>query len=340
MPVDPTSADRTSADCPSANPLAAGLPTSARNRRQLLRGLSALLPSAFFTPPGVAQLNPPAAAAPAAISTKTISSGERLPLVGLGSWITFNVGNDSVAREACTEVMRAFFAGSGRMIDCSPMYGSSQAVIGYGLSRLGALATPLFSADKVWTSSGARGPAQVEESRQHWRVRRLDLLQVHNLLGWQEHLPGLFAMKAAGRLRYVGITTSEGRRHREIEAVMRAHPLDFVQVSYNLLDREVEERILPLARERGIAVIANRPFREGALLRELARHQLPPWAAEIGVDGWAQFALKFIVSHPAITCAIPATSSVAHVRQNLGAARGAMPDAAMRARMATHVAAL
>jgi len=163
---------------------------------------------------------------------------------------------------------------------------------------------------------------------------------VHNLLGWEAHLPTLLAMKAARQLRYVGITTSEGRRHREIEALMRSQPIDFVQVSYNLLDREVEQRILPLARERGIAVIANRPFREGALLRELQRHALPRWASDIDCDGWAQFALKFIVSHPALTCAIPATSSVAHVRQNMGAATGRMPDEAMRRRMAAHVESL
>jgi diketogulonate reductase-like aldo/keto reductase len=274
------------------------------------------------------------------VATKPIpSTGERLPVVGLGSWITFNVGNDRAARDACAEVVRAFFDAGGRMIDSSPMYGSSQAVIGHALARIGS-ALPLFAADKVWVASGARGPAQIEESRHHWGVPRFDLLQVHNLLGWEEHLKTLFAMKAAGNVRYVGITTSEGRRHREIEAIMRSHPIDFVQVTYNLLDREVEERILPLARERGIAVIANRPFREGALLRDLQRHALPPWAAEIGCDGWAQFALKFIVSHPLVTCAIPATSSVAHVRQNMGAALGRQPDAALRRRMAAHVAAL
>ena len=267
------------------------------------------------------------------------SSGEALPLVGLGTWITFNVGDDPVAREGCTEVMRAFFAAGGRMIDSSPMYGSSQPVVGHGLARTGATAR-VFAADKVWISAGARGPAQIESSRRAWGVPRFDLLQVHNLLGWQEHLPTLLAMKAAGRLRHVGITTSEGRRHREIEQVMASQPIDFVQVSYNLLDREVEQRILPLARERRIAVMANRPFRQGDLIRDLQRHRLPAWAAEIDCDGWAQFALKFIVSHPDVTCAIPATTSVAHVRQNMGAARGRMPDAAMRQRMAAHVAAL
>jgi len=198
----------------------------------------------------------------------------------------------------------------------------------------------VFAADKVWTGSGARGPAQIEASRRLWNIARFDLLQVHNLLAWEEHLPTLFAMKSAGRLRYVGVTTSEGRRHRELEAILARQPLDFVQVTYNLVDREVESRILPLARERGIAVIANRPFRGGELLQALARHPLPAWAAEIGCSGWPQVALKFIVSHPALTCAIPATTQVAHVRENLGAALGPLPDEALRRRMAAHVGAL
>jgi aryl-alcohol dehydrogenase-like predicted oxidoreductase len=165
-------------------------------------------------------------------------------------------------------------------------------------------------------------------------------MQVHNLLSWQQHLPRLFEMKAAGQLRYVGITTSEGRRHAEIEQVMRTQPIDFVQLSYNLLDREAEQRLLPLAQERGIGVIVNRPFREGALLRQLARQPLPAWAADIDCSHWAQVALKFVVSHPAVTCAIPATSQVAHLRQNMAAARGPLPDAALRSRMARDVAAL
>lgn len=281
----------------------------------------------------------PAPAQAALLTRAPPRGGEPLPLVGLGSWITFNVGDDPVARAACAGVVRAFFAGGGRMIDSSPMYGSSQSVIGDALAALGGSA-PVFAVDKVWIGSGARGPAQIEESRRLWRVPRFDLLQVHNLLAWEEHLPTLFAMKAQGRLRHVGITTSEGRRHREFEQIMRTQPIDFVQFSYNLLDREAEQRLLPLAQERGLAVIVNRPFREGALLKALARHPLPGWAAELGCDGWAQVALKFIVSHPAVTCAIPATSRVDHVRQNLGAARGALPDAALRARMAAHVAAL
>lgn len=232
-----------------------------------------------------------APAAGASLTRRIPSTGEAMPVIGLGSWITFNVGNDGAARDACTDVVRAYFADGGRMIDSSPMCGSSQATIGHALAQIGRPAA-------------------------------------------------LFEMKAAGRLRYVGITTSEGRRHAEIEHVMRTQPIDFVQITYNLLDREVEQRILPLSQERSIAVIANRPFREGALLRQLARHRLPAWAADVDCETWAQVALKFVVTHPGVTCAIPATSQLAHVRQNMAAARGRMPDAALRERMAREVAAV
>jgi diketogulonate reductase-like aldo/keto reductase len=272
-------------------------------------------------------------AQPDAIITRAIPpTGEKLPVVGLGSWITFNVGYDEAARTSCAEVMRSFFEAGGRLIDSSPMYGSSQATIGYGLNKLGK-PPALFSADKVWTSPGSRGPAQIETSRKQWDVPRFDLLQVHNLLAWKEHLPALFALKASGQLRYVGITTSEGRRHRDFEQIMRTTPLDFVQVSYNVLDREADARILPLAQERGMAVIINRPFRQGALIDSVVRHPLPSWAGEIGCVNWAQILLKFIISHPAVTCVIPATTSAAHVRENVAAARGPLPDEAMRQRI-------
>ena len=283
---------------------------------------------------------PPSALAGTAPLTKPIpSSGEQIPVVGMGSWITFNVGDDPELRDECAAVMRAFFGAGGRLIDCSPMYGSSQAVIGYGLAQLGRPRT-LFSADKVWISSGSGGPQQIEESRTLWGVPRFDLLQVHNLLAWEDHLPTLFAMKAEGRVRYVGITTSEGRRHEEMERIMRSQPIDFVQVTYNVLDREVEQRILPLARERRIAVIANRPFRQGALIRQVERHTLPAWASGPGAVSWAQFLLKFVVSHPAITCAVPATSKVAHVVENMSAATGSLPDEGLRRRMAAYVESL
>jgi diketogulonate reductase-like aldo/keto reductase len=305
------------------------VPISSVNRRQVLCALAAASASARS---GLARAD--------ALLTRPIpSSGERLPAIGLGSWITFNVGYDEVARSSCTDVIGSFFNAGGRLIDSSPMYGSSQAVIGGALKRLGKPGA-LFSADKVWTSPGSRGPAQIETSRLHWDVPRFDLLQVHNLLAWKEHLPTLNAMKAKGQLRYIGITTSEGRRHREVEEIMRKEPLDFVQVTYNVIDRDVESRILPLARERGLAVIINRPFQQGALIERVARRPLPPWAGEIGCSSWAQVLLKFIISHPAITCAIPATTSVAHVRENMEAAREPLPDEALRGRMAAHVAGL
>jgi diketogulonate reductase-like aldo/keto reductase len=269
----------------------------------------------------------------------TLAGGGALPRVGLGSWITFNVGNDATARALCADVMAAFFAAGGRLIDSSPMYGSSQGVIGEGLKKLNMLPR-VFCADKVWITPASRGPAQMETSRNLWGVPRFDLMQVHNLLSWQEHLPVLMEMKAAGRVRYVGITTSEGRRMRDIEQIMRSHPIDFVQVSYSLADRRAEDRIFPLARERGIAVIANRPFEQGDLLRVLSRHALPPVAADLQCTSWAQFALKFVVSHPAVTCAIPATTRVAHVRENMAAGLANLPDPAQRNRMAAQTAGM
>ncbi len=319
------------------------MPKPASSRRALLR--QALMLSAVGMSPAHAQprhelppASPPSAVAPL-VTRATPGSAEPVPLVGLGSWITFNVGNDPVAREQCADVMQAFFGAGGRLIDSSPMYGSSQDVTGYGLRSRNALAR-VFSADKVWVSPAARGPAQIDSSSGRWGVPRFDLLQVHNLLSWQDHLVALFAMKAAGQLRYVGISTSEGRRHAEVEQSMRSQPLDFVQVTYSLRDRRVEERILPLAKDRGIAVIANRPFEQGDLLRALGRHPLPAWAAELQRRSWAQFALKFAISHPSVTCAIPAATRVDHVLENLAAATGRLPDASMRARMEAHTAKL
>jgi len=302
---------------------------SIERRRILTASLQAMLAagSCAFAPPLLAQQQP--------LVTRPIpSSGEQLPIVGLGSWITFNVGNDAQARAACTEVVKAFFAGGGRLIDSSPMYGSAQSVIGDALARL-QHPQALFSADKVWT--GSDGAAQIEASRKLWRIPRFDLLQVHNLLAVDAHLPLLLRMKATKRLRYAGITTSEGRRHGEIVKLMESQPLDFVQISYNVLDREVENRILPLARERRIAVIVNRPFRQGELTQSLAGKPLPAWAAEIGCTTWAQVLLKFIVSHPDVTCAIPATSNPRHALDNMLAARGPMPDQNLRRRIVADV---
>lgn len=268
------------------------------------------------------------------------SSGERIPCVGLGSWITFNVGNDPVLLDECAGVIKAFAAGGGRMIDSSPMYGSSQATIGHGLAALddpGAI----FATDKVWTSDTGGGREQIEASRQAWRIPAFDLLQVHNLVAWEAHLATLFDMKAQGQLKYVGITTSHGRRHEDLEQIMRSQPLDFVQLTYNVLDREAEDRLLPLAQDRGIAVIVNRPYQRGRLVEQMARHPLPGWAgSEAGAESWAQLLLKFIISHPAVTCAIPATTRVDHVRENLAAGSGEPLEPRVRQKLIDHVQSL
>lgn len=276
-----------------------------------------------------------AAAAPvrsAALERAIASSGERLPAVGLGTWITFDVGPGS-ERHARGEVLRAFFEEGGRLVDSSPMYGASEDMIGEELARIGRPAT-LFAASKVWTVGALAGRRQMEKSRGLWRIARFDLLQVHNLLDWEPHLATLKEMKAERRLRYIGITTSHGRRHDLVEQVLRREPIDFVQFTYNLADREAEERLLPVAAERKIAVIVNRPFDGGNLFGAKTRKPLPGWAAEIGCASWAEAFLKFIISHPAITCAIPATSQVAHLRENMRALAGPLPDAALRRRIA------
>ena len=302
------------------------------NRRQFVRLAGAGL--------GLVMIPPlPAAPTPALLRKPIPSSGERIPAIGMGTWVTFNVGDDPVALARRGEVLRTFFDQGGGMIDSSPMYGSAEAVLGHVLAQLGE--TPrLFAATKVWTSSGDDGPTEIEASRKLWGVERFDLLQVHNLLAWERHLETLLDMKARGLVRYVGITTSHGRRHADLLRVMRDWPVDFVQATYNVVDREVEREILPLAAEAGIAFIANRPYRRGSLIAFAKRHPLPDWAAEIDCPHWAAFLLKFIVSHSAVTCAIPATSRVDHMFQNMSAMRGRQPDTAMRERMSAYVAAL
>ena len=301
------------------------------SRRRFLSSVTAAAAAAM-----AAAVRPPRLAAhpgPGPILTRVIpSSGETLPLVGLGSSVTFNVGDDTAARNVCTEVMKIFFAEGGRLIDSSPMYGSSQDVIGDGLGKLGH-PKHLFSADKVWINDGKKGPEQIQESERRWGVAKFDLLQVHNLMSWEEHLPTLFAMKKEGKIRYVGVTTSHGRRHGDLEKIMESQPLDFVQLSYNAVDREVEERLLPLARERKMAVICNRPFQKGDLIQRVSKAPLPSFAAEIDCKSWAQVLLKFVISHPAVTCAIPATANPQHVRENIGASYGKLADEAMRKRI-------
>ncbi len=300
-------------------------PARSSSRRRFLRSLIGLGAGLIVPAPG------PRAGKPV-IARAIPSTGERLPVIGMGSWLTFDVDGDPDALAVRVQVLQTFFDRGGALIDSSPMYGSSEETIGYCLRRVknkGAL----FAATKVWIFSRQLGITQMEHSRELWGVGRFDLMQVHNMLSWEAHLQTLQDMKAQGRLRYTGITTSHGRRHERMERVLAKQPFDFVQLTYNLLDREAEQRLLPLAAERGIAVIVNRPFRRGALFRRVRGRALPGWAAELDCENWAQFFLKFIISHPAVTCAIPATSRVDHMEQNMEAGRGRLPDAPTRRRM-------
>lgn len=260
------------------------------------------------------------------------ATGEALPVIGMGSWLTFHVFSDREALAVRTEILREFFARGGSLLDSSPMYGRSEAVLGHCLAELGQPGAA-FRATKVWILGQRFGINQMEHSESLWGQGGFDLMQVHNLLDWQTQLETLKEWKAAGRIRYLGITTSHGRRHEELEGLMRTQPLDFVQFTYNMAETETDERLLPLAAERGIAVIINRPFDGGNLFDRVGNAPLPGWAAEIGCANWAQVFLKFVVSHPAVTCAIPATSQVAHMQENMGALMGPLPDAAMRRRM-------
>ncbi|MFP5506364.1 MAG: aldo/keto reductase [Gammaproteobacteria bacterium] len=302
---------------------------AAFTRRRFLRALAGA---------GVAVLSPHLrGAVPSGLVERAIPvSGERIPVIGMGTWGTFDVRDDPVALPVRRRVLQAFFEQGGALIDASPMYASSEYVLGELLPQVGGR-DRLFAATKVWTLGKSAGERQMERSREFWGVERFDLMQIHNLLDWRTHLDTLRDWKAAGRIRYIGITTSHGRRHDELEQALNQFDFDFVQFTYNILDREAERRLLPLAQERGIAVIANRPFRRGALFGQVQGRALPDWAAEFDCANWAQFLLKFIVSHPAVTCAIPATSKPAHMLENMGAAYGRLPDAQLRQRMIEHV---
>ncbi|OOY34512.1 aldo/keto reductase [Solemya velum gill symbiont] len=302
------------------------------NRRHFLQAIAACL--------GLAQLDRLAASVHADPLLKVIpSSGEKLPAIGMGSFVSFNVGHDVEVLQQRTELLRIFFQLGGGIIDSSPMYGSSERNLGYCLENL-KYVDGLFSATKVWTTSVEDGAAEIQASRNLWKVDQFDLLQVHNLLSWQGHLETLFEMKQLGRLRYVGVTTSHGRRHAELEKIMLTQPIDFVQATYNAIDREVEQRILPIARERGIAFIANRPFQRGSLVDWAKKHPLPGFAREFECDNWASLLLKFIVSHPAVTCAIPATTRLDHLFENMSAMRGIVPEQKMRETLVKYIAAL
>lgn len=275
-----------------------------------------------------------------AIKKAIASSGELLPVIGMGTSRTFDVTNHSIAMQKLLPVMQAFFDNGGALIDSSPMYGASEEVIGLLLNNT-KNTNNLFSATKVWTDGKSEGMAQMRHSMKLWGLKKFDLMQIHNLRDWEVHLDTLRQWKADGKIRYIGITTSHGRFHNELERILQSKDdFDFVQLSYNIANRDVEARLLPIAREKGIATLINRPFQKGSLFRKTKGKPLPDWAKEIDCDSWGQFFLKFVVSHPAATCAIPATSRQRHMIDNMGAGFGKLPDAKLRQRMIAYFESL
>lgn len=298
----------------------------------------ALTRSAFLQLAGAAMAAVPAVAQPGVKmhQRKIPSTGESLPVIGCGTWRTFDVGAGPPERAPLVEVLRVLFEAGGSVIDTSPMYGAAEAVVGDLLAGAGTR-DKAFIATKVWTSGRDAGIAQMQKSMKLLRTERIELMQIHNLLDWRAHLPTLRAWKSEGRIRLLGVTHYTESAHAELETVLKAEKWDFVQLNYALDDRAVERRLLPLAAERGIAVLVNQPFGGGGLLRKLLPRKLPPWASEIGCTSWAQLLLKFVLAHPAVTCAIPGTGKPEHMRDNAQAGLGLYPDVAMLKRMTAEI---
>jgi aryl-alcohol dehydrogenase-like predicted oxidoreductase len=267
------------------------------------------------------------------MSTRPIpASDEEIPVIGMGTWQTFDVGESEPERAPLRTVLRAFFEAGGRVIDSSPMYGRSEEVVGDLLAELDLL-DPAFLATKVWTSGRDDGIRQMEESFRKMRTRTMDLMQVHNLVDWRTQLDTLGAWKREGRVRYVGVTHYRLGAFDELERIIRGESIDFVQLPYSIAVREAEARVLPAAADNDVAVLVMRPFEGGSLFSRVRGRRLPDWAVEFDCESWAQFFLKFILGHPAVTCPIPATSDPDHMRDNVRAGYGRLPDEAMRRRM-------
>lgn len=316
------------------------------NRRDALRilglGATSLVATAACsraaTPEAPGAVLSPTPAGP--ILTKGIpSSGEKIPVIGLGTSRTFDVGSTPAEQQALEEVLKVFSAVGGKVVDSSPMYGNAEQVVGDLSSKMG-LRPKLFIATKVWTQGAEAGVRQMEESLRKLRADPIDLMQVHNLVDVETQLATLAEWKRKKRIRYFGVTHSNDNAYEAVERVISTHKVDFLQINYSVTEREAEQRLLPLAKERGIAVIANRPFARGNLFSRVRSKPLPAWAAEIDCSSWAQVFLKFVVSHPAITCAIPATSKVDHLRDNMNAGFGRLPDPKLRTQIATELSAL
>ena len=269
------------------------------------------------------------------MTRKIPSTGEDLPAVGLGTWQVFDAGNDAAARAPLRQVIAEFAKAGGKLIDSSPMYGSAESVAGDMVAELG-LREKLFIATKVWTRGREEGIAEMERSFRRLKVKQMDLMQIHNLLDVDVHTKTLLDWKSKNRIRYLGITHYTASAHAEVERQLKKEKYDFLQINYSLAERESENRLLPYCLQNRIAVIANRPFAEGAMFLRVRGKPLPPWAAEAGVASWAQYFLKWIIGHPAVTCAIPGTGKPEHIADNVAAGFGALPDERMRKRMAEH----
>ena len=267
------------------------------------------------------------------------AAGEKLPLIGVGTYQTFDVGKNAPERAELTNVLRTLVKHGGSVVDSSPMYGRAEGVVG-DLAHEAQLHPALYLATKVWTRGEAAGITQMEDSLRLLRAKRIDLMQVHNLVDWRTHLKTLTSWKASGRVRHIGITHYHAGAYDELMSVIRTREFSFVQFNYSLAEREAEQRLLPLCAELGIGVIINRPFSQGDLFPRVKGKPLPPWARELDCTSWAQFFLKWILGHPAVTCVIPGTRRVAHLEDNLGAGRGRFPDAAQRKRMLEHLNSL
>ena len=253
------------------------------------------------------------------------STNEHISSIGMGTWITFDVADNDAIRHQRSQVLQTFFDHGGQMVDSSPMYGNAEAVLGYCLKQ-NSNDCALFAASKIWTPVTFDGIAQMRNSEELWGVTPMDLMYVHNLVNWENHLSQLVEWKQSGRIRYLGVSTSHGRRHDELEKILKTQKLDFVQLTYNYDNRAAQNRLIPMARDNGIAVVVNRPFERGYLVDKYKNSPLPGIAKELGCKSWAQFLLLFIVSNPDITVAIPATSRVDHMKENLAVLQIEMPD--------------
>lgn len=302
------------------------------DRRTLLKGAvaTAILPVSRIV-----------GAADAGVLTRAIpATGEQVPILGMGTFQVFGVGEDIALRDHRASLVEAFFGMGGLMLDASPMYVEAESVIGHALRKLGR-PDGMISSTRFWNvePEGARG--QLEQSLEYWGEDSFDIFMLHNVVAnWEPYLELLADLKASGKIRYTGITTSHGREHGRLERIMATQPIDFVQLTYSIADRGADNRLLPLAREKGIAVQVNRPFQGGALFPLLAGKPLPGWASDIGCAAWSQVLLKYAASHPAATCVLFGTSRLDHMRENMGAISGELPDAALRARMERDFASL